>query len=91
MINSMVISQEGRVFILENYFVNKSEASSCVHPNKKSSKLHNNIQLVKKFRLTGSVCNRKHVSPVTVLTHNMAWLKKHLTSMQVFKETVKGV
>jgi hypothetical protein len=47
------------------------EAFHHVHPNKEVPSKTTIFRLVEKFRETGSVCDRKHVRPVIVLTHDM--------------------
>jgi hypothetical protein len=71
----MRCSQQERVFISECYFSSKSfiavrEAFHQVYPDKEVPNKTTVHRLVKKFRETESVCNKKHVRRQTVLTND---------------------
>jgi hypothetical protein len=71
----MRYSQQERVFILESFFASKAfiavrAASHRVYPDKEVPNKTTVHRLVKKFRKTGSVCDKKHVRRRTVLTND---------------------
>jgi hypothetical protein len=74
-VRNMGYSQQDHVFILERYFASKSfiavrEAFHHVYPDKKGPNKTTVHRLAKKFRETGSVCDKKHVRWRTVLTND---------------------
>jgi hypothetical protein len=69
----MVYSRAEHVFILEHHFTLKSfaavrEAFSNPYPDKEMPSKTTIHRLVTKFQDTGSVCDRKHIRHLTVVT-----------------------
>jgi hypothetical protein len=92
----MVYSRAERVFILEHYFTSKlfavvREAFSNAYPDKEVPNKTTIHRLVTTFRDTGSVCDRKHVRRLTVLTgETVRNGQKNTSAMaaEIFEKTV---